>query len=58
MTRSISFGRCWKSSTGQPTRTSSARGLQRRSQELDAGVVEAILAQEFFAKARAELKRR
>jgi putative addiction module component (TIGR02574 family) len=31
---------------------------QRRSQELDSGVVEAISADEVFAKARAELKRR
>ena len=31
---------------------------QRRSQELDLGVVETIPAQEVFAKARAELKRR
>ncbi|MGO9513149.1 MAG: addiction module protein [Steroidobacteraceae bacterium] len=31
---------------------------QRRSRELDAGVVEAISAEEVFAKARADLKRR
>jgi putative addiction module component (TIGR02574 family) len=31
---------------------------QRRSQELDSGVVETIPADEVFAKARAELKRR
>jgi putative addiction module component (TIGR02574 family) len=31
---------------------------QRRSRELDAGVVETIPAEEVFAKARVELKRR
>jgi putative addiction module component (TIGR02574 family) len=31
---------------------------QRRSQELDSGVVETFPAEEVFAKARAELKRR
>jgi putative addiction module component (TIGR02574 family) len=31
---------------------------QRRSQELDSGVVETIPAEEVFVKARAELKRR
>jgi len=31
---------------------------QRRSQELDSGVVEPVTAEEVFAKTRAELKRR
>jgi hypothetical protein len=31
---------------------------QRRSRELDTGVIETIPAEEVFAKARAELKRR
>jgi hypothetical protein len=57
--RSISYERCWRSLMVHPIPAWSRPGLtKRRSHELDAGVIETIPAEEVFAKARVELKRR
>jgi hypothetical protein len=57
MISSISFERCWKN-LGGPADPDVERAwlaeAQRRSQELDSGVVEPIPAEEIFAKARTE----